>query len=65
MGFISLHKWTKLNEGGNAIKQAERLTYNEALELLDFISENILPKLNITKNDISLIGSFGKKPKNK
>lgn len=61
MKFISLINYKKLYEGGNAIQDAERISYTEGQQLLDYIKEEILPALNITENDISTIGSFGKK----
>ena len=61
MKFQSLNEWTKLNEGGAAIPTSKRITVEEGNAVFDWVRQNILPKLGVTQEDVTVIGSFGKK----
>jgi len=50
-----------IKEGGNAIKMSSRINQENVEATLDSIYKTLLPRLNITKSDIGLLGSTGKK----
>jgi hypothetical protein len=62
MRFQSLKEWIIINEGGGAIASSRPLTWDEAQELYAWVTENISPKFGISKEDLQVIGSYGKKP---
>ena len=63
MKFQSLKEWTKLNEGGKAaIPSSRSINWEEAQSVYKYIVNHVISKFGISKDDISVIGSYGKKP---
>ena len=48
--------------GGNAVKASRPVTYDEAWWTVKWIKAHILPYMNFSEEEMSILGSYGKKP---